>query len=59
MTRVSALLSFSEMDYAFMEKLKDHEVLQNETSSLTVLVNHERPKVRAVSAQTTPLIYNP
>ena len=36
---------FVEMDYEFVEKLKEHEVMQHETCSLVCLVNHERPKV--------------
>ncbi|KAF6018856.1 unc-22 [Bugula neritina] len=40
------MVSIDETDYEFMESLTGHEVLQHEACELTVLLNHERPKVR-------------
>jgi len=51
-------LTFSQLletDYEFMESLTGHEVLQHEACELTVLLNHERPKVRLCSLNVISL----
>ncbi|XP_067930808.1 twitchin-like [Watersipora subatra] len=42
----SCKVTVDEMDYEFVQKLSEHEVLQNDDAELVVLVNHERAKVR-------------